>query len=152
MFAGHLFGPIDVQPSLDSQKAPQTHLSDLQCKIISSCLNFYTCNHLWPIKNSVAVKEHSLKNILSLGKIFHFLMQDEMHCSQVGPNLGTRVPMGPFFSSDFVSPKGPHFFSRSPLSPFQAEECAKSQSSHYLINVDNLNTCDGKTSFNLYIK
>ena len=45
-------------------------------------------------------------------------------------------------------PKRSPFFSRSPLSPFQTEERAKSQSSHYLLNVDHLNTCDDKTSFN----
>ena len=45
-------------------------------------------------------------------------------------------------------PKRSAFFSRSQLSPFQAEECAKSQSSHYLLNVDHLNTCDDKTTFN----
>ena len=49
--------------------------------------------------------------------------------------------------SDFGSPKGPHFFSRSPLSLFQAEEHTKS---HYLLNVDHLNTCDDKTSLNEY--
>ena len=47
-----------------------------------------------------------------------------------------------FILSDFWIPK------RSPLSPFQAEERAKSQSSHYLLNVDHLNACDDKTSFN----
>ena len=63
------------------------------------------------------------------------------HCSQVGPHLGTRVPMGTFFS--FWVPK------RSPFSLFQAEERVKSQSIHYyLLNVDHLNLCDGKTSFN----
>ena len=62
-------------------------------------------------------------------------------------NLYNRVdPMGTFFR--FWVPKRSPFFSRSPLSPFQAEERAKSQSSHYLLNVDHLNTCDDKTSFN----
>ena len=59
------------------------------------------------------------------------------------------VPIwGPF--SEFGSPKGPHFFQGPHYIPFQAEECDKSQSSHYLLNVDNLNTCDDKTSLNLY--
>ena len=48
----------------------------------------------------------------------------------------------------FWVPKRSPFFSRSPLSPFQTEERDKSQSSHYLLNVDHLNTCDDKTSFN----
>ena len=68
------------------------------------------------------------------------------HYSQVGPHLGLRVAMWTFFR--FWVPKRSPFFSRSPLSPFQTEECAKSQSSHYLLNVDHLNTCDDKTSFN----
>ena len=57
------------------------------------------------------------------------------------PIWGPGSPWRPF--SDFGSPKGP--LSRSPFSPFQAEECAKSQSSHYLLNVDHLNTCDDQT-------
>ena len=48
----------------------------------------------------------------------------------------------------FWVPKRSPFFSRSPLSSFQTEERDKSQSSHYLLNVDHLNTCDDKTSFN----
>ena len=46
------------------------------------------------------------------------------------------------------SPKGPHFLPRSLFSLFQAEERAKSESIHYLLNVDHLNPCDGKTSLN----
>ena len=57
-------------------------------------------------------------------------------------------PHGDLFQ--ILGPQKVRIFSRSPFSPFQAEECAKSQSSHYLLNVDNLNTCDDKTSFNLY--
>ena len=64
----------------------------------------------------------------------------------MGLHLGPRVPMGTSFR--FWVPKRSPFFSRSPLSPFQTEERAKSQSSHYLLNVDHLNTCDDKTSFN----
>ena len=72
----------------------------------------------------------------------------ELHCSQVGPHLGTRVPMGTFFR--FWVPKRSPFFQGPHYLPFQAEERAKSQSSHYLLDVDNLNSCDDKTSFNLY--
>ena len=65
------------------------------------------------------------------------------------PTAPKWVPIwGPF--SEFGSPKGPHFFQGPHYIPFQAEECDKSQSSHYLLNVDNLNTCDDKTSLNLY--
>ena len=70
------------------------------------------------------------------------------HCSQVGPHLETRVPMGTFFR--FWVPKRSPFFQGPHYLPFQAEERAKSQSSHYLLDVDNLNSCDDKTSFNLY--
>ena len=63
--------------------------------------------------------------------------------------VATRVPMGTFFQ--FLGPqKVPIFFPRSPFSLFQAEERAKSQSSHCLLNVDHLNTCDDKTSLNEY--
>merc|ERR1719391_403625 len=41
--SAQLFGPIDVQPGLYSQKAPQAHLSDL-----------------WPIESPLTVKEHPL--------------------------------------------------------------------------------------------
>ena len=61
-----------------------------------------------------------------------------------GALLPNGSPWGPF--SDFGSPKGPHFFEGHHYLPFQAEECAKSQSSHYLLNFDHLNTCDDKTS------
>ena len=54
------------------------------------------------------------------------------HCSHVVPHLGTRVPMGTFFS--FWVPIS---LPRSPFSPFQAEERAKSWSSHCLLNVDH---------------
>ena len=65
------------------------------------------------------------------------------------PTAPKWVPIwGPF--SEFGSPKGPRFFQGPHYIPFQAEECDKSQSSHYLLNVDNLNTCDDKTSLNLY--
>ena len=51
--------------------------------------------------------------------------------------LGTRVPMGTFLVVG--SPKGPHFLPRSLFSLFQAEERAKSESIHYLLNVDHMN-------------
>ena len=53
---------------------------------------------------------------------------------------GFQVPMWTFFI--FWVPK------RSPFSPFQAQERTKSQSSHYLLNVDHLNTCYVKTRVN----
>ena len=46
------------------------------------------------------------------------------------------------------SPKGPHFLPRSLFSLFQAEERAKSESIHYLLNVDHLNPFDIKISLN----
>ena len=64
-----------------------------------------------------------------------------------GSPFGDPGSHGDLFS-DFGSPKGPNFYSKPPLSPFHTEECAKSQSSHYLLNFDHLNTCDDKTSFN----
>ena len=64
------------------------------------------------------------------------------------PIWGPGSPWGPF--SVFGSPKGPHFLSKVPIFLFQAEERAKSQSSHCLLNVDHLNTCDDKTSLNEY--
>ena len=65
-----------------------------------------------------------------------------------GSPFGDPAPHGDLFQ--ILGPQKVSIFLRSPLSPFQAEERAKSQSSHYLLNVDNLNTCDDKTSFNLY--
>ena len=45
----------------------------------------------------------------------------------------------------FWVPKRSPFFQGPHYLPFQAEERAKSQSSHYLLNVDHLNTCDDQT-------
>ena len=64
-----------------------------------------------------------------------------------GSPFGDLGPHGDLFQ--FLGPqKVPISFPRSPFSPFQAEERAKSQSSHCLLNVDHLNTCDDKTSLN----
>ena len=63
-----------------------------------------------------------------------------------GSPFGSPGPHGDLFQ--ILGPQKVPIFSRSPLSPFQAEERAKSQSSHYLLNVDHLNACDDKTSFN----
>ena len=64
-----------------------------------------------------------------------------------GSPFGDPGPHGDLFQ--FLGPqKVPISFPRSPFSPFQAEERAKSQSSHCLLNVDHLNTCDDNTSLN----
>ena len=66
-----------------------------------------------------------------------------------GSPFGDPGPHGDLFQ--FLGPqKVPISFPRSPFSLFQAEERAKSQSSHCLLNVDHLNTCDDKTSLNEY--
>ena len=64
-----------------------------------------------------------------------------------GSPFGDPGPHGDLFQ--FLGPqKVPIFFPGSPFSLFQAEERAKSHSSHCLLNVDHLNTCDDKTSLN----
>ena len=50
------------------------------------------------------------------------------HCSQMGPHLGTRVPMGTFFS--LWVPIGYHWV---PIFYFKGSEREKSQCSHRLM-------------------
>ena len=76
-----------------------------------------------------------------------FLNQNKFALLPRGSPFGSPGPHGDLFQ--FLGPqKVPIFFPRSPFSLFQAEERAKSQSSHCLLNVDHLNTCDDKTSLN----
>ena len=62
---------------------------------------------------------------------------------QVGPHIGTRVQLGTF--SEFGSSKGPHFFQGPHYLHFRLKNAIKVKAA---TNVDHLNTCDDKTSFN----
>ena len=91
-------------------------------------------------KGTWGVRKKSLLNNSLLFTATFPVISNMSFCAPCSSNI--------FILSDFWIPKRSPIFSRSPLSPFQAEERAKSQSSHYLLNVDHLNACDDKTSFN----
>ena len=65
------------------------------------------------------------------------------HCGQVGPHLGTRVPIGTVFSLWVpILCQGPHFF----ISGLRMRE--KSMQPLHKYNVENLITCDSTTTTN----
>ena len=115
----------------------------------------WTVGHCWYTLKSQASVASSWQHFL---KYWHVSTLKYWHAQAMvrpipllpsGSPFGDPGPHGDLFQ--FLGPqKVPISFPRSPFSPFQAEERAKSQSSHCLLNVDHLNTCDDKTSLNEY--